>query len=171
MIALWWGLISAWVLSILSVLSAMWWLSQDSGPEPLSNLFNSGSGFAFTTISLIVYWFFGEEYEAKQAAHKLKLDERVKDVLDRIEREERNFDRIHTKGHISGDLHRDAVEVASFELLESAVEPLTTAWRYRRLARRILNEIHRNQELPTGHKDVSKLIPLLAQLKKMATDA
>ena len=69
----------------------------------------------------------------------------------------------------SGEDHRKSVEEYSLQMLSEEVEKAAAYWGYGRRANGVLSEIKRIEEQPRTEKDVSQLLPLLAQLRSKAS--
>jgi hypothetical protein len=109
--------------------------------------------------------FFDEN--SQQARRLRKAQEKVdrRRLHDRIEREWSNFEHIREKCGYKREGHRRAVEDVSIELAVHESEKIRSMKRYRKFADRALAESSRIANMPSRQKDVSRLLPLLENLK------
>lgn len=111
-----------------------------------------------------------EEAKAWRAEYRRQLGNHLHNSLDRINREEPNFQKIRDKRATSG-AHQKAVEEDSFELLAAQILKIKDANGYGELVAPMLTEIERIQVMPSGEKDVTIFLELLKPLKaKLETD-
>ncbi|MCA9119251.1 MAG: hypothetical protein H6822_22470 [Planctomycetaceae bacterium] len=99
-----------------------------------------------------------------------------KESAERYERQKEHFRRAHEQiqneeSHLQKMLRDpslvagvDYAEHKPFELIADRSRPLTHYCAVARLAKKVISECERNMRLPSGQKDVSKLVPLLEKL-------
>lgn len=165
MVVVWYGVLSAWGISLVYLLSNWWWLGQQPEAEPAAAVYGAAATFAFATIALPLQYFFGEENRKKRALKREEKRKVLDWVLDRLDGEMRNFEQIRPGRTYNSPLHQRAIEEYSFELLGNEIEKLLPYFWYRASAKEILSEIKRNKALPPNGKDATRLIPMLNKLR------
>ena len=147
--------------------AALWWwhLQNPGDPEPIASFIGAAALLVAATLAIPVHWFFDDDLKARRQRVYEQRRSILDAVLDRMDGEMENFRHISEKRNYSDEDHRRSVENSSFELLAEETEKVAS-WRgYRGPATAILHEIKRNESLPPGQKDVSRLVPLLAKLR------
>lgn len=155
-----------YILSFLTLLLSIGWLYYTREWEPTIAVVTS-------TASLIaIYWNDEDKRSNSDENNRTRIEARS-NALTRIQRERNNFERLQQPIKYTGESHRKAVEVYSFELLEKDLVNLNDYCSFRRLTNKVVAESARLRN--SAKKDVSVLIPLLdkleAKLKKASASS
>jgi hypothetical protein len=123
------------------------------------------AGFVVAVGNAVAYFaYYRDDLMAWRAERDRQAGPQLHALLGRIRRERRKFDKLRDEKPPQGGFN-EYTEIAPFENLERALKPVSDLWGYRRLARKILDEIARVQAMPRGGKNVAAFMQLLEKLE------
>jgi hypothetical protein len=166
------ALISGFIVTLISSVCLWLWYRADGGNEAWYGAVASTGACVVTAIGVILDLLFDDEIQKRRLQKREELKAFLEPLRKRIERERTNFEDVAAKNTHLNRYSLEYSEITPFKLLADELSKVRSHARYRVLADKLLEEIALIQEMPPNEKDMSRFMPLLAELEaKMLRDA
>ena len=152
------------VVATVALLATAWWYNEEPATEPLAGIFIASAGVIGALCHLAYAIFHGTVSESEATERYQQQSQVFREARRQIANENSHLEKMLVDpSQVAG---KPYAEEYPFSLIAEKVKQLEVYSGFKRSSRQVVEECERILTMPSGQRDVTRLVPMLKRLER-----